>query len=497
MSKEQLNFKVLRKPNSPDFLDEMDKAPLCLQSNEAAHFYKILLSHFESDINPELGNKILMCIAKILTLGKFTETFISENFVLALPFTQKKYSNPIFEILKILLEQSMDFFDEDLVHQFESLISNDPDRSLTIIALYSKDFANLDNPFPMIDLIFQHPDEFQTPELVFNYVSLITYLYKSYLNFRQKYGKTSWITLCSMLKKFRDDTSLNIVYSGLCMIADEKVKVKLPLDSMKKHIQHESLRENILSLCLHKSPNFDEEFAELLEEVAKTNKKATLVILSCCSKSFSNAEIIFFHLNELFSEGGKLPTMSDTIRILFCLLKFQDLCDRFPEISNLLDFLLQFVQNDNKSIKKSQRIQIICQFLTNIKPDVTFVISMNKSSFLRELLATSKTCNEESSDRAVLELFLHIAPYAYVPEYLKICDIISREIMNNGRLSELAFDVAEVMCKHQQCVNRMKETNLVAFYEKNKNDRALHDQAESFLALIGWNDQSDGDNNDY
>ena len=495
MSKEQLNLKILRKPNSPDFLNELDKAPLCLQLNDATHFFKILLQHFESGINTELGNKILMCIANALIAGKFTETFISENFVLALPFSQKKFSNLIFEILRILLDQSMDFFDDDLVHQFESLIPVDPNRSLIIIALYSKDFANLENPYPMINLIFQHSEEFQTPELVFNYVSLISYLYKTFLSFRQKYGKSCWSNLCLMLNKFKDDTSLNIVYGGLCLIADDKVKVRLPLDLMKKHIQNEELQDRILSLCLYKVPDFDEEFVELLEETAKTNEKATLAIITACSKSLSNSELIFYHLNDLFTNGGKLPTTDDTMRILFCLLKWQDLRERYSEVSELLNFLLMFVQDDNRAFKKSQRIQIISQFLTNIKIDVTFVISMNKSGFLRELLATSKTNNDEVSDRSVLQIFEAIGPYAYVPEYLKVCDIVSREIMNDGRLSELAFHVAEIMCKHQQCVNRMKEKKLVAFYEKNKNDKRFGYQAESFLALIGWNDQSDGDDN--
>lgn len=499
MSKDQVDFKVLRKPTSPNFSSELNAAPALLKVKEASHFFKILLSDLQNGVSTEIGNQILVCIAKVLFTERYTETFLMEGFAPFLPFSQKKLSSGIFEILRILLEQEahQEVITEEILRQFETIIPFDPYRALTIIAIYSQKFAQRKDPFPFVDLLFQH-EEFHDQAIASPFCSLIAYLYKTYQDFRQSRGKECWSTLTEMLSDFKEIVAIQSVYAGLAAISDNRMKVQLPFVPMKKHIVYEELQDHVLIFCLkQKGLTLDRQFAGLLLKAARTNEKATLLILNLCSQSIENAEMILNDTSGWLADPEGLPTMADTLRIFLCLLKYEDLREQIAETPDLIDFLKNVINDDNFS-KKSVTLGMVSTIIKRMKLEKGLVIALSKNGFLTSFLDVAKSCNDELAVKSALTLFSTLTPIVYVPEYLRVCDMVSREIIADGPLRDLAYQVAAGFCLHQKCVNRMKEKRLDAFYKKHRSDPKLAQQSDQFLNLIGWNPnetENDSDSN--
>ena len=474
---QSLNFRVLRKPNSPDFDSELESAPKSLELSDCSHFFKILLSHFRSGVSTEQGSKILLCIERLLRTEKFTESFLDGEFQLVLPFDNRKFSSHVFEILRLLLNQATDFFDGDLIKQFEKIIPLDPMKALTIIALYAKDFSEIDNPWPMLDLLFQHPQDFQTPELASKYAALLAYLYKTYSDFRQGRGKNAWNALCQMLR-FEDVPALQAVYCGLCELADGRVKVKLPLDDIVEHLRYDDLQDNVLNLLLLMTPPANEKFCGLLKKIARKNVRATLVLLTIAD-SPKSANIILSDYKWLNYE---LPTAIDTLRLFLALFKHKELRPIISELPNLFSFLTHVIQD-----RQPPTLAIVSTIVRKLNLSREIINQMSDSGFLQDFITITNSCNDDIADQSLFALFGTIMTYDYVPEYLKVCDIISDTIMTHSKLKAIATQIAIGFCQYPKCIKRMKEKRLDAYYKKHLSDPELYKDAETFLSLIGWN----------
>lgn len=481
MSKDdELNIDILKKPSGRSFRRELDAAPQLLRVKDASVFFKLLLSHFLRGIDTKTGEEILICISKVLVTDRITETFLAGNFALALPFSQTQFTDAIFDVLYVLLQQSTDVFDEELSGHIAKMIPRNPLKTLILMSHYAQDFEEIANPWPFLDLLFKYRIYFQKPEFISEYVSLLAYLYRSYPDFRKERGKIAWETLCDLLSNLRDIQSLRCCYGGLAAIADGRMNVELPMEVIKQHLNDDALVSQVLSFMLVRAPkppqSVDEDFIYTLIKLAHEDVKATLLLMKVATHKEA-ARLILVDSSWLL-DG--LPTVLDTLRVFFVILKHKGLREKISDLPDLIGFLKNMTEEAD-----SATLALIVTILRRLVLSKEIVTELSRSGFLQDFLTAAKECGDTISGKSLLVLFSTIAPHAYVPEYLKMCDLIAREIVGDGDLGYLAADVAIAFGTYQKCVERMREKRLDAYFRKNRQDPDWAEYAESFLAVIG------------
>jgi hypothetical protein len=107
----------------------------------------------------------------VLSTDTVTPTFLAGSFVLARPYAQCEFPD---SVLDVLIGQSLDVFNSAAAGLLAKLAPREPVKVLTLIALYSEELATLENPWPMIDLLFQSSDAFSGTAGVREYVALLS-----------------------------------------------------------------------------------------------------------------------------------------------------------------------------------------------------------------------------------------------------------------------------------------------------------------------------------
>ena len=477
---DRVDLEILRKPSGRSFLRELDAAPQLLRPKDASHFFKILLAHFVRGVDTSIGEAILLCISRVLAMGNITETFLAGSFALALPFSQTQFIDAVYDVLFVLLQQSTDVFDEELAGQVGKLAQKDPFKALVLIAHFCQDFAEARDPWPMVDTLFKCQVQFQRAEVIDEYVSLFAFLYRRFPDFRKERGQACWDTLCGMLDVTRDVQSLRSVYGGLAAIADGRMNVEIPMEAVKRHLMDDELADQVLSFLLVRPPkppqSNDEEFVGAVVKLAHEDVKATLLLM----KLATHRDVAKLLLVDSSWIIDGLPTILDTLRVFFVVLKHKGLRERISELPDLIGFLKNVIEDADSST-----LALTGTILRRLVLSKDFVTELSRSGFLHDFMANARACGDLTAGKSLLVLFNTIAPHGFASEYVRMCDLISREIVGDGELSHVAADVAISLCIYQKCVNRMREKRLDAFFKKRRQDADWDEQAEEFLEAIG------------
>lgn len=486
---DRVNLEILRKPSGRSFLRELDAAPQLLRAKDATHFFKILLAHFVRGVDTSIGEAILLCISRVLAMGNATETFLAGSFALALPYSQPQFIDAVYDVLFVLLQQSTDVFDEELAGQIGKLAQKDPFKALVLISHYCQDFAEARDPWPMVDSLFKFQMQFQRAEVIDEYVSLLAFLYRRFPDFRKERGQATWQTLCGMLDTTRDSQSLRSVYGGLAAIADGRMNVEIPMEAVKRHLLDDELCDQVLSFLLVRPPKSpqsnDDEFVATLVKIAHEDVKATLLLMKLAShRDFARLLLVD---SSWIIDG--MPTILDTLRVFFVVLKHKGLRDRISELPDLITFLKNVIEDANSST-----LALVGTIMRRLVLDKDFVMELSRSGFLHDFMANARECGDLTAGKSLLVLFNTIAQYGYATEYMRMCDLVCREIVGDGDLCHVAADVAISLCSYQKCVNRLREKRLDAFFRKRRQDLDWAEQAEAFLEAIGGAQEIDDRN---
>ena len=182
-----INIKKLKNPDSRSFFSELQNAEENLTKKEAKSFFNAVLQNFESDIPTKTGNAILSSIKNVVTEKSIASVFISNEFALSLPFSQKSYTPKIIDIFLQLVKVDPSVFTADVTNSFSSLISRSPDKCLSIFAIFSKNCADFEDKMAVFELIIKKNEIFINDDaLIPNYLSLLAFLCDKYHDFRKK-----------------------------------------------------------------------------------------------------------------------------------------------------------------------------------------------------------------------------------------------------------------------------------------------------------------------
>ena len=149
----------------------------------------------------------------------------------------------------------------------------------------------------MIDILIQASKYFTKPNLIQNYSSILIHLCSKYPDYRSARGEYCWNILENIIETETDVTSLDVCYNSLAALFDYYKEGEIPTRSIKTHLNNPEILDSVLSFLAvlasvelgpnnnsnHTSIFNDPEIIKKLLSTAKTNVKATLVLMKASS----------------------------------------------------------------------------------------------------------------------------------------------------------------------------------------------------------------------
>ena len=167
-----VNLDILKKPQKTAFLDELDSAPSKILPSQARSFFNLIFAAFSANLPNNVYKQILKTVSIIIQDEKFLNSFMTGNYVNALPFENEVLHKSIFDFLYVLVSLDINALDSEFANNFsETMLASDPSKTLTLFALYSQSFNDADDPWPILDLLFLKSEPFEAPEFVQDYLS--------------------------------------------------------------------------------------------------------------------------------------------------------------------------------------------------------------------------------------------------------------------------------------------------------------------------------------
>lgn len=476
------NIKVFRKYSNKNFAEGLEKAHETIREKDALEFFKTVLGNFSREDLPfEYGNMIMKSIAKVIQVDENASVFIKNHIATLLPITNNQYNEGLFNLYYILFTKYAVQLDDCIVAILKTLINANPKKVLTLIALYSQQFDEIDNPWPVVDLLIQEGNLFKGADLAPDYVSLLAYLNKKFPEYRSGRAQHCWNQITSMLN-LTDKSSIKCCYGALCSISEKYTDGPLQLEIISLHLKDPELQDSVLAFL--NVANFgskdlsNEKLISTLIRLSEKTVKATLVLMKF-AVDLSSAKTIMSDSNWILK---KLPTITDTLRLFLVILRHKELREEIVSNPDFVNFLISIIK------EKPGTVPIVCTILRRVPLSKELVQNLSKSGFLKLYYESEDIDDDGLTPHSKLLLTDTICRVSYVRDYLIMCDRIAKIIINKEEFADAAALVAIRLCKYSRCKARMKELKLEEYFKQNRNEAKLQSVARKFLRAMSETD---------
>ncbi|EAY20448.1 hypothetical protein TVAG_110600 [Trichomonas vaginalis G3] len=485
MSEESLNIKVFKKLSNKHFQEGLDRAPSMLKPKQVTSFYQTVLAHFQKGEIPfEIGDSILKTIYKCLKVKENIPPFIEGQFAALLPLKQTNLLPTVFDIFHVIISSDPTIVDETFSQIMPTLIKFDAKKSLTLIALYCQQFSEIDNPWPMVDLLIQEAANFNQPQIASDYISLLSFLNKRFIEYRNGRAQHCWNQVMSMLNT-TDKKTIVSCYGGLCAIADGFTGGTFQIELIATHLLIPEIQDPALSLLnfatLNEKDAGNKKLIQSLMQIAEKNVRASLVLMKLAYNSNSASTAIF-------STPGwmqkPLPTMIDTLRIFLVILRHKNIRESVAESTNFVDFLKSIISLDKPGV-----VPIACTIIRRVPLSKDLITQMSYSGFLDSFYNAPDENDDGLTQHSKLLLTDTICRVTFVKDYVLMCDKINNIIVSNGEFADAAALVAIRLCKYPKCKARMKELKLDQHFKKVEGGGKMASTAKKFLKAINGSEE--------
>lgn len=471
-----LDLGVLSDLGNRRFMTVLRSVPEILTSGYAGVFYETVLSHFDQKLVKAKGSAILSVICQILSSGSFTNQFTAKGMWKKLPYGRPEFSDGVFDILMILIVQKPCFATKEFAEElFVQQIPLNPMKALTILARYAQKFYDMQNPFWMLDLLITNSEHFATQECGIQYLSLLTYMYRQYKTFREYRGKYCWLKTCEMLK-LENTEVLKFCYSTLFSVSNTNKAGLLPIKEITLHLNNPELTDCVLPLLIVWSEHINEdEIMRILLKLARTNDKATLVLLKLC-RSVENAAVL---MDDDSWINTPLPSLLDTLKIVFAVMAHKTFRRKMSNNPHLVRLLKMAAEN-----AKHSNLSMLFGIVKRMTLTEEIINNMAKRGVFGAFLTSADECDSEIADKALFRTFEVIARNGFVLELIEVCRLAIREVDRRGTLDGESIRFLEACCTHQQCRSVMISMNIIEICTGLVNDTKLSVYARKIVDVM-------------
>ena len=372
MSDAEISMEIIQNPLHPDFNTELERATKVVGVEDCKSFFDLMFHHLNQTIHKSTGVCILASMRKLIRNDQIREIFVFDQYIDKLPYTSSAYAEAILNIMYDFVKLDPSVFDETLCPLFAQLIQFRPDRAIVVIALYAQKMEELENPWPMLDLLFYESKHFNSRKSSIQYITLLVYLCSNFDDYAGGRAENCYRAISTMLKKNYSDV-LQAGYDALRMLMKFLPNASLPIDTMKVGLKVESVQPNILAFLLSlpvDHPDLHNKILiDALVECAQTNEKATVVLLQLATDKRNAGAILS---NKDWTKKD-LPTTLDTLRLFLVMFQHEDLrLLLISERRTFAEFLYNHIFNDIREMDYEDFDNII---INNLGKDVSQLIS--------------------------------------------------------------------------------------------------------------------------
>lgn len=269
---------------------------------------------------------------KIMNDNLYAESFINNDFHHRLPLDSynsnndaksiqsKQLIDACFDVVLALFTTVPEMLQTNFEETMKTLIKISPIKSITILANFSSHISQLDNPWPLLDLMLNESSYFLQNKCGNMLVMTLYYLCMNNKKFKESRLADCVVAFLDGIRSTNVKT-IKSSYNALCVFYDGDDEVDF--ESISKHIKDEEIRDNALNflLRLEKIPVIDDLIQSLLEE-AKMNDKACLCLIKM-AQSIDGAMAIIETDTKWISEP--IPTIEKTMQLFLSIIKHSEI----------------------------------------------------------------------------------------------------------------------------------------------------------------------------
>lgn len=499
---------------SREFYNQLQLAPSHLPVELTKEFFTKLFSLFSQTFPEAAGTEILNTTIRTIRSPKHLNEFVKNNFNSLLPFYDEVYYPNILNILNEYAIRAPQCFDDNLISKFSEIISYDPDKSLTIIALFLKNSKNNNNSKKIEDLLFKCSENFMKQGTFQNYVSLLIFLCDSDKSFEKENGKRCWQSICKVLETQHQNLYIDS-YNGLCSLFDIDSTLifcsEIPYKVIPEHIQFSDLSNAIISLLFRiifsEKSNLNKANAEFtltkeqtiklirpLITISKENENAKLLLCSFAENA-DYAKYLVSISNDWLPEA--IPTYEDAFKLFGVVFKHQNLRDEIMNKDETIQFFDHMLQTKNAFI-----IDSLSHIIRRFNISDSFIDKLNSEiNFFRRYFALIKKSHSDTIYVSSFLLAEAVSRQKFIPELNDACELICSlvasyyddvEGLTNNKNKKInsvipAIKVATILAKHYDCALALKKSNLHCFLKKEmkrQGDQNIIDSSRNCLKTM-------------
>ncbi|OHT12520.1 hypothetical protein TRFO_17555 [Tritrichomonas foetus] len=445
-----LDLKVFTNYNDPKFYSSLNEITETLQPSQFHHFFKVISKYFSSDCPIDVTSSILEAISQLFFNMDAVSVFIHMNLHRFLPYDEPTLISSTFNVLYCIFDTFPEVFQHDYASTMSVLITKDCEKSLTLLSLFAKAFNELDDPWPLLDLLITYEKVYFKSAVGAEYISLLFFLNFTYTTFYQSRianCRPIFVHFLNSTDKYAVQTS----YKAICALYDDLYQI--PKERLISDICDNEMYLSAISLLLRmKDVEPAAEIIYPLIHIAGTHIEATLLLLKML-KNPEAAKIMLLKPHWLFKT---LPTIQDTLRLFLSVMIHSSMREFISNLDALPEFLTSLMRSNDKAC-------VIClgSIVKRLKLSQNILPKLVRLQFFTAVLESFVVFKEEIVTALTLNVLAHLASIGYANEYLMFTDRLKSYIWSQDvRVSRGAFLALYAMSFFPQCAMKYRELRI-------------------------------------
>jgi hypothetical protein len=442
-----VSFGNLTDFSHPDFEARVRK----VTSKDCRSFFESVVGHLRDKAPREVLKTVLQKCAELVDDPKCASMFCNVGVVRLLPHKDHFLSGVILDVLEGLVAHVPVLFDSGFVSVLSDLLHRKPRRVVHLLSVYSKSFDEIENPWPILDIVVNHAKLLAQSPASADAVALIRTLLKN-----ESYYERRLHNCRSALPVFltSDDTATVLAtYRLIGHIVDGHCELDFSL--IQDHLLDKELCPSAIALLLKipdLAPSTDLVFGIL--RASRHLAKASELLLNLVQR-VETAKILMRQPKFL---KHPLPTFADTFQILLQILTFQNLRDQVAECEELP--MLFAAAADEKSVDAW-----VCfdRVLRRISVNRNFLGMLDDNDFLRNLAAASSEVDDPDALVGVFKTLASLARIGFSRDFHMFGHTLKQSLKGkDDRLARAALFAARELLAHHQIVRHFRSIRLDA-----------------------------------
>jgi hypothetical protein len=269
-----VNFSVLSDYRHFLFAQELAK----VGEAHAHKLFTIVLSFLKDrDIHSTVLRSVFDKCAELLSNGEAPTTFCEIGVSQMLPLDDSATCDSVCHIISRLFKYSAQFFSLNFEYNLRALIHSNPSQAIKLLAIYAGQFDQIENPWPLLDLLITQSKTWIRSLVGHDVIYLIVSLLKSHGTFWMNRLRQCRETL-SLFLSSHDKNAVIAAYKALADLYDHSLDVNFPL--LESHLADWELMVPAVTFLtqLEEIPSVT-EIALPIIRVVRENQSATEVLL--------------------------------------------------------------------------------------------------------------------------------------------------------------------------------------------------------------------------